>query len=127
VILISTTVWTKKQATKDKTCGEHLIRPEGVDMTDDRATQAFIADYNHWLSYKNQPDNNADTVNLLPTLPIVEHWPKVGCTQPCPCGSGKTYEKGCGSAENVNLRYLENINSLQSIIPEETENSRKNH
>jgi len=75
----------------------------GVDVTDDRAMQAFIDDYNRRLPQKNQPYNNTDIADLTPTLPIVEHSPKIGRNQPCPCGSGKKYKKCCGSAKNVNL------------------------
>ncbi len=41
----------------------------------------------------DQPDPSSFT----PTIPIVEHRPKVGRNDPCPCGSGKKYKKCCGS------------------------------
>jgi hypothetical protein len=33
---------------------------------------------------------------VTPPIPIVEHSPKVGRNDPCPCGSGKKYKKCCG-------------------------------
>lgn len=75
----------------------------GVDVTDDRAMQAFIDDYNRRLPHKNQPYDNTDIADLTPTLPIVEHSPKIGRNQPCPCGSGKKYKKCCGGVKNANV------------------------
>ncbi len=38
-----------------------------------------------------------DQMPITPPIPIVEHSPKVGRNDPCPCGSGKKYKKCCGS------------------------------
>jgi hypothetical protein len=37
-----------------------------------------------------------DEMRITPPIPIVEHSPKVGRNDPCPCGSGKKYKKCCG-------------------------------
>ncbi len=34
---------------------------------------------------------------ITPPIPIVEHSPKTGRNDPCPCGSGKKYKKCCGN------------------------------
>ena len=34
---------------------------------------------------------------ITPPIPIVEHAPKTGRNDPCPCGSGKKYKKCCGA------------------------------
>jgi hypothetical protein len=38
-----------------------------------------------------------DRIPTAPPIPIVEHSPKIGRNDPCPCGSGKKYKKCCGS------------------------------
>jgi len=78
-------------------------KAEGVDIADEESMQGFISGYNRRLSYNNRPDDDTDTVNLMPTLPIVEHSPKIGRNQPCPCGSGKKYKKCCGGVKNANV------------------------
>jgi uncharacterized protein YecA (UPF0149 family) len=45
---------------------------------------------------ENAPDETDDAVPAR-AVPIVEHAPKVGRNDPCPCGSGKKYKKCCGS------------------------------
>ena len=78
-------------------------KAEGVDIADEESMQGFISGYNRRLSYNNRPDDDTDTVNLTPTLPIVEHSPKIARNQPCPCGSGKKYKKCCGSVKNADV------------------------
>jgi hypothetical protein len=34
---------------------------------------------------------------LAPPIPIVEHSPRIGRNDPCPCGSGKKHKKCCGN------------------------------
>ena len=45
---------------------------------------------------QDAPDQE-DESPYTPTAPIVEHTPKIGRNDPCPCGSGKKYKKCCGS------------------------------
>lgn len=37
-----------------------------------------------------------DPIPITPPIPIVEHSPRVGRNDPCPCGSGRKYKKCCG-------------------------------
>jgi hypothetical protein len=45
---------------------------------------------------QDAPDQESESA-FTPTAPIVEHAPKIGRNDPCPCGSGKKYKKCCGS------------------------------
>jgi len=69
----------------------------GVDVTDSRALEAYVAQQQverlaHWA-----PTDVSDPVGYKPPVPIVEHSPKIGRNDPCPCGSGKKYKKCCGN------------------------------
>jgi len=37
-----------------------------------------------------------EQIPVTPPIPIVEHPPRVGRNDPCPCGSGRKYKKCCG-------------------------------
>jgi uncharacterized protein YchJ len=72
----------------------------GIDTQDDQAMERYVAEYNLRLmeeSLSAQPDLR----DLSPTMPIVEHSPKIGRNAPCPCGSGRKYKKCCGGIKNV--------------------------
>jgi hypothetical protein len=68
----------------------------GVDVTDADALQDFWYQQALASADESVPDE-ADEPPLAPTAPIVEHSPKIGRNDPCPCGSGKKYKKCCGS------------------------------
>lgn len=75
---------------------------DGVDMGNQEAMDAYIAEYNRGLGQTSLPGEHGHG-DLAPTIPIVEHAPKVGRNVPCPCGSGKKYKKCCGSVQNTNV------------------------
>jgi len=74
-------------------------RQAGVDTTDAESLQRFW--YEQVLqsldSLEQEAADQAEQLPLTPTAPIVEHAPKIGRNEPCPCGSGKKYKKCCGS------------------------------
>lgn len=70
-------------------------KADGVDIGNQEALQRYIAEYNRRLSQKNLPDQ-FESRDFAPPIPIVEHSPKIGRNDPCPCGSGKKYKKCCG-------------------------------
>jgi len=75
----------------------------GVDVADEEAMQRFW--YARALQSLDQleqnPADRSEEPPVTPTAPIVEHAPKVGRNDPCPCGSGRKYKKCCGrSAKN---------------------------
>jgi hypothetical protein len=68
----------------------------GVDITDEAAINEYL--YEQTLkALEDDAPEEADEVGLAPAAPIVEHSPKIGRNDPCPCGSGKKYKKCCGS------------------------------
>jgi hypothetical protein len=71
----------------------------GVDITDEEALQRFwYARALQSLEYLEQnPPDQTEQGPVTPTAPIVEHAPKIGRNDPCPCGSGRKYKKCCGS------------------------------
>ena len=75
---------------------------DGVDIGNQEAVQGYIAEYNRRLLKKNLLDRFESMDFALP-IPIVEHSPKTGRNEPCPCGSGKKYKKCCGSSKNANM------------------------
>jgi hypothetical protein len=70
----------------------------GVDITDEEALQRFW--YARALQSLDQleqnPPDQSEQPPVAPTVPIVEHAPKIGRNDPCPCGSGRKYKKCCG-------------------------------
>ena len=68
----------------------------GVDTTDADALQSFWYEQALQSLEQSAPDQ-VDGLPLTPTAPIVEHAPKIGRNDPCPCGSGKKYKRCCGS------------------------------
>jgi preprotein translocase subunit SecA len=52
--------------------------------------------------YEEEGDSQEDLPEPLSsehvTAPIRRATPKVGCNEPCPCGSGKKFKKCCGAA-----------------------------
>jgi len=71
----------------------------GVDTTDADALQRFW--YEQALqsleSLEQEAPDRADQPRLTRTAPIVEHAPRIGRNDPCPCGSGRKYKKCCGN------------------------------
>ena len=45
----------------------------------------------------DEPENIADLEKLLNRPTPLRHPVKVGCNDPCPCGSGLQYKKCCGA------------------------------
>ena len=76
--------------------------PSAEETYEDIDVEAFFADYNRRVSEKNMFDHS-ESSDFSPPIPIVEHAPKIGRNQPCPCGSGKKYKKCCGSVKNADL------------------------
>jgi len=76
---------------------------DGVDILDEEAMQEYMGEYNRQLFADRSPDP-IESVGFAPPMPIVEHTPKIGRNEPCPCGSGKKYKKCCGSPNNVNTK-----------------------
>jgi len=58
----------------------------GVDPTDERQMNTFMALYNQALAE-----------HYSRSQPVQRSQPKVGRNDPCPCGSGKKYGKCCGA------------------------------
>jgi hypothetical protein len=48
-------------------------------------------------SLEHDAPDQEDESPFTPTAPIVEHTPKIGRNEPCPCGSGRKYKKCCGN------------------------------
>jgi hypothetical protein len=63
----------------------------GVDVTDREAMQRYMLEQSQKTLARR-----ARAVPDQAPIPIVEHAPKVGRNDPCPCGSGKKYKKCCG-------------------------------
>jgi uncharacterized protein YchJ len=76
-------------------------KTDGVDITNHEAVQRYIAQYNHQSYQKDM--SRFEPNDFTPPIPIVEHSPKIGRNDPCPCGSGKKYKKCCGSVQNKNV------------------------
>ena len=86
--------WYAKQAEGDK--------DDDIDRGGRRArelTERFV-EFFEAANSVNLPDSG----DLSPPIPIIEHSPRIGRNQPCPCGSGKKYKKYSGSVKNVNVR-----------------------
>jgi len=64
----------------------------GVDTTDQEAMLKYLAEQTEKARARL-----AEEASAPPPIPIVEHAPKVGRNDPCPCGSGKKYKKCCGA------------------------------
>lgn len=70
-----------------------------VDITDRKAVDKYIEEYNFKLSREYSLTESApdDLPAYTPLIPIVNTQPKIGRNDSCPCGSGKKYKKCCGS------------------------------
>jgi hypothetical protein len=68
----------------------------GVDTTDRKALQAYMFEEAQ-RAMEEIPYELPDQEPITSPIPIVEHSPKIGRNDPCPCGSGKKYKKCCGS------------------------------
>ena len=79
-------------------------KADGVDIGSQEALQTYIADYNRRLYQMNLSDQ-LEPRDFTPPIPIVEHAPKIGRNDSCPCGSGKKYKKCCGSVRNTNVHH----------------------
>jgi len=69
----------------------------GVDVTDSTALKAYMAQQQTELLARRAPMDASEPMDYRPPVPIVEHSPKIGRNDPCPCGSGKKYKKCCGN------------------------------
>ena len=79
-------------------------KADGVDVGNQEALQRYIAEYNRRLYQMNLSDQ-FEARDFTPPIPIVEHSPKIGRNDPCPCGSGKKYKKCYGGVHNTNVHY----------------------
>ena len=77
-------------------------RADGVDTQDEQAMQRYFAEYNLPLMEQNLA-SRSESGDFSPPIPIIEHSPKIGCNEPCPCGSGKKYKKCCGNVKNAGM------------------------
>ncbi len=68
----------------------------GVDMSDQDALHRYMCEQAQ-EALAQTPYELPDQTPITPPIPIVEHAPKVGRNDPCPCGSGKKYKKCCGA------------------------------
>ncbi|MBN2130944.1 MAG: SEC-C domain-containing protein [Sedimentisphaerales bacterium] len=68
----------------------------GVDVTDSRAVEAYVAQQQEAFTAGRASTDVSEPAGYRPPVPIVEHSPKIGRNDPCPCGSGKKYKKCCG-------------------------------
>ncbi len=75
---------------------------DGVDIQDEQAMQRYIAEYNLRRMEQNLA-SRSESRDFSPPIPIVEHSPKIGRNEPCPCGSGKKYKKCCGNVKNASM------------------------
>ncbi len=64
----------------------------GVDTTDQEAMLKYMTEQTEKARARL-----AEGASAPPPIPIVEHSPKTGRNDPCPCGSGKKYKKCCGN------------------------------
>jgi hypothetical protein len=69
----------------------------GVDTTDQEALQKYMLAQVQGTLTRRAYDS-PDPMPITPPIPIVEHSPKIGRNDPCPCGSGKKYKKCCGDS-----------------------------
>ncbi len=67
----------------------------GVDTTDEKALRKYMLEQTQ-RALAERAYQAPDQEPITPPVPIVEHAPKVGRNDPCPCGSGKKYKKCCG-------------------------------
>ena len=72
---------------------------DGVDITDQKAIDRYIQDYN--TQYLGSQGNTHDLDAYRPPIPIQNVESKPGRNQPCPCGSGKKYKKCCGTLDQI--------------------------
>ena len=75
---------------------------DGVDILDQEAVQEYVAEYNRRL-FGDELRHHVESRDFAPPIPIVEHSPKIGRNEPCPCGSGKKYKKCCGSVNRADV------------------------
>jgi len=75
---------------------------DGVDIQDEQAMQRYIAEYNLRRMEQNLA-SRSESRDFSPPIPIIEHSPKIGRNEPCPCGSGKKYKKCCGNVKNAGM------------------------
>lgn len=76
----------------------------GCDMSDEKAFQRFIDDYNQRCLARYEAGRAASGTPSPPppppppgpVTPVRRLEPKVGRNDPCPCGSGKKFKKCCG-------------------------------
>jgi len=69
----------------------------GVDVTDSRALRAYMVQEQIERLAQQALTDVSEPVGYGLPVPIVEHSPKIGRNDPCPCGSGKKYKKCCGN------------------------------
>jgi len=70
----------------------------GVDATDEKALRRYMLEQTQATLAKHACEA-PPSAPVTPPIPIVEHAPKVGRNDPCPCGSGKKYKKCHGAAK----------------------------
>jgi len=68
----------------------------GVDTTNQEALQEYAFEQAQ-RALEQRTYDPVDQTPFTPPIPIVEHSPKIGRNDPCPCGSGKKYKKCCGN------------------------------
>jgi hypothetical protein len=71
----------------------------GVDTTDREALRRYMYEEAQ-RTLEEHTYSPSDETPITPPIPIVEHSPRIGRNDPCPCGSGKKYKKCCGNPAN---------------------------
>ena len=73
-------------------------REAGADIFDPAFSEQFVEEHvAEFLGSQPPQEPQPEPERIEPPVPIVEHSPKTGRNDPCPCGSGKKYKKCCGS------------------------------
>jgi hypothetical protein len=97
-----------------------MMQRDGVDITDKKATDKWLANYNMSREMEHLGLDEED--NLL-MEPIRNFAPKTSRNAPCPCGSGKKYKKCCGfNAPDIPPKPKPPIPVITPDTPEYTEN-----
>jgi uncharacterized protein YchJ len=73
---------------------------DGVNIEDQEAMRIYMAEYSLRQLMRKKYSDLPDPEGSSPPIPIVEHSPKIGRNEPCPCGSGKKYKKCCGRVDS---------------------------
>jgi len=94
-----------------------MMQRDGVDMTDKKAVDRWIADYNRGREMSMMGLGETDEP---PEGPIRNLEPKTSRNAPCPCGSGKKYKKCCGA--NAHAGPMPPIRPPVPVIPMDAAN-----